>query len=173
VTDNLVTPLGRPTDDPATRAAAARWMTRNGYADLLPGPRPRRGAVPGAGAVPVVRQAAARPHHQRWPQAVPAAWVRGRAGSARGEAVIDPTGEMVQLALDIFLATPTESIAQIDAGMARALATVFELVERDYGVRTRPLGACGNACRSFDARCELLAGHSGEHRTFAGAEVRW
>jgi hypothetical protein len=46
--------------------------------------------------------------------------------------VIEPTDEMVQLALDIFLATPTESIAQIDAGMGKALAAVLALVERDY-----------------------------------------
>jgi hypothetical protein len=52
--------------------------------------------------------------------------------------VIEPTDEMVQLALDVFLATPTDSIAQIDAGMAKALAAVLAIVERDYYVSPRP-----------------------------------
>lgn len=52
--------------------------------------------------------------------------------------MIEPTDEMVQLALDVFLATPTDSIASIDAGMAKALTAAFAIVERDYRLRRRP-----------------------------------
>lgn len=55
--------------------------------------------------------------------------------------MIEPTDEMVQLALDIFLATPTDSIAQIDAGMGKALAAVLALVERDYPATEYTLSA--------------------------------
>lgn len=48
--------------------------------------------------------------------------------------MIEPTDEMVQLALDVFLATPTDSIAQIDAGMVKALTAVLAIVERDLTV---------------------------------------
>ena len=57
--------------------------------------------------------------------------------------MIEPTDEMVQLALDVFLATPTGSIAQIDAGMSEALAAVLAIVERDYHVRERIQTRCG------------------------------
>lgn len=35
MTDSLVTQLARPSEDPETRAAAARYLTRTGNADLL------------------------------------------------------------------------------------------------------------------------------------------
>lgn len=52
---------------------------------------------------------------------------------------IDPTDEMVQAALDVFLATPTGSIAEIDAGMAKALVAVLAIVERDQVAPLRAL----------------------------------
>ena len=36
MTDSIVTQLGRPSDDPTTRAKAIRYLTRTGNADLLP-----------------------------------------------------------------------------------------------------------------------------------------
>jgi len=55
--------------------------------------------------------------------------------------VIEPTDEMVQLALDVFLATPTDSIAQIDAGMRDALAAVLAIGERDQAAELAELRA--------------------------------
>jgi hypothetical protein len=72
--------------------------------------------------------------------------------------VIEPTDEMVQLALDVFLTTPTDSIAQIDAGMRNALAAALAIVERDYAI-----GAvmCDQPHPTESGTyCELIFGHA-------------
>lgn len=84
------------------------------------------------------------------------------AESAGGEAVIDPTDEMVQLALDVFLATPTDSIAQIDAGMRDALAAAFAIVVRDNAVEPYCLAESGVP----GVRCGKRRNHVGVHYAF-------
>ena len=85
--------------------------------------------------------------------------------------MIEVTDEMVQLALDRFLATPTDTIAQIDEGMRDALAVVLALVERDYEL----IPYC-NAELMPGVVCRLsgVLGHS-EHRAKmpTGSTVTW
>lgn len=78
------------------------------------------------------------------------------------------TDEMVQLALDVFLATPTDSIAQIDAGMGKALAAVLAIVERD---QAGPCQAELNILVNGPATpCQLRHGHLGDH---VSGVTRW
>lgn len=83
--------------------------------------------------------------------------------------MIESTDEMVQLALDIFLATPAESIGQIDAGMGKALAAVFQIVERDYSV----FAHCEEPHPTELTVCELARGHQGGHTATIEKAVDW
>jgi DNA-binding XRE family transcriptional regulator len=46
--------------------------------------------------------------------------------------VIQPSDQMVQLAVDKFLDSPAATIGEIDGAMRDALAEVLALIERDY-----------------------------------------
>lgn len=60
--------------------------------------------------------------------------------------LIEPTDEMVKLALDVFLADPMRDIAQIDAGMRDALATVFGALARDYTITPKQTPQVATSC---------------------------
>lgn len=83
--------------------------------------------------------------------------------------MIEPTDEMVQLALDIFLATPADNIASIDAGMSNALAAVLALVERDYSV----FAHCEEPHPTEPTVCELARGHKGGHTATVERALDW
>lgn len=72
--------------------------------------------------------------------------------------MIEPTDEMVQLALDVFLASPTDNITQIDAGMAKALAAVFALAERDQPHPARVLMDAAATARGIADRLAAKPG---------------
>jgi hypothetical protein len=81
--------------------------------------------------------------------------------------MIEATDEMVQLALDVFLVSPTDNIAQIDAGMAKALAAVLAVfVQRIEGPRSTGLCDCDDVDgdpisprtgQTMDHHCDCLA----------------
>jgi hypothetical protein len=66
---------------------------------------------------------------------------------------IQLTDEMVQLAVDKFLASPTPTIASIDQAMHDALAAVLAIVERDQGWNWRPDGNGGWASGPVHPTC--------------------
>lgn len=86
--------------------------------------------------------------------------------------MIEPTDEMVHLAVDKFLNHPEmNNIGEIDAAMRDTLAAVLAIVERDYSLRA---ALCDQPCPTEDlAYCELPRGHSGTHASTVEKAVHW
>lgn len=82
--------------------------------------------------------------------------------------MIDPTDEMVKLAVKKFVDAPGVTIREIDAAMHDALAAVFAVVERDQaGPCQVELHMLVNGPATV---CELRHGHRGDH---VSGVTRW
>lgn len=84
--------------------------------------------------------------------------------------MIEPTDEMVQLAVKQFLDAPASTIGEIDTAMREALAGVLAIVDRDY--RLDPI------CRAElmpGVHCARPTHVRGDHESAlpGGSAVKW